>query len=174
MSEPSAGDPTRHDWWTVIRDALRSRIDTVPVDGAAGAVLRALEAAGVGFPDRRRRPAPVTAEEHLEEAARLLELSVTADDTLPGGYHVADEHCRAQVHAAEVHARIAHAASALLMVGRAPAEPTEAPGLAVLERLAAAMEQSATGVELQGIGESLRALADTVDPARSAIRTRER
>lgn len=132
------------DWQGLVTEAIRAS-EGKAVAAQGRRVMEALEAAGVEFPQRDRRPAPQTIEEHLEEAARLLELSLTADGTLPGGYHVADDHCLAQVGAAEVHARIAHAATAALMLeaqGRAPS-PSDAPGLAALERLAAAIERLA-------------------------------
>lgn len=132
--------PGRHEWFVLIRDALRDRVKTVPVDGAAGHVLRTLEEAGLPFPQRGRRPEPQSPEEHLLEAMRLLEMSLTADATQPGGYH-ADDHALAQVAAAEVHARIAHAWAALSMTP--PPRTEDAPGLAALEKLADAVDRLA-------------------------------
>jgi hypothetical protein len=163
----------RDGWDDVIRGALLARIQSVPVDGAATEVRRALESAGVEFPSRERRPAPQTPEDHLWESARLLELSLTADDTLPGGYHVQDDHCSAQVAAAEVHARIAHAWGALAMLARQEQPAPDAPGLAALERLASAVEVLATGEGLDVLQGIARALDSIIDGRQGALRTSE-
>lgn len=95
---------------------------------------------------------PMTIPEHLAEAERLLALAFLDNrpERAPGGYYGTAEFHTTQITAAEVHARIAHAAAAAgLLRPDAPPEGTETPGLDALVKLADAVDRLATLTEAQ-------------------------
>lgn len=81
---------------------------------------------------------PWTPDDHLRHAAEILR-SVEADED--GDLSHLTQATLVAV--ANVHARIAHASAALAMLEPRPVTSAEAPGLASLERLSAAVERLA-------------------------------
>lgn len=97
---------------------------------------------------------PSTIAEHLAEAERLLALAFI-DDPSTASYEVdapsysAELHQVAQVRAAEVHARIAHAAAAAGMLRpmrEEPENPEDRPGYVLLERLVLVLDRLAAAL----------------------------
>lgn len=126
-----------------------------PIAPSLGTVILAetgpRESIAADLIDAATRPIrPSTIPEHLAEAERLLAFAYSDDDRehAPGGYYVDDDHCTAQVRAAEVHARIAHAAAAAALI-RPPREPDPegSPGAVLLERLTDVLERLAVALE---------------------------
>lgn len=135
LGQAYADEPDR---WMLAEELVKFVTKQVAREGITAGIIDAAT----------RAVRPSTIPEHLDEAERLLALAYLDNDPehAPGGYYDADEFHSTQVAAAEVHARIAHAAAAAGLL-RPPREESDAPGLAALENLAAAVGRIAAAWE---------------------------